>query len=84
MYAIGRAWSAIFWGPVAEVVPDDDPDDRLVVGTARTPRLMVGATAVVVAGGLAITVIAGPLYGLSARAADDLVTPDRYVQAVLP
>jgi len=84
LYAVGRAWSAIFWGPVAEVIPDEHPSDRLVVGTARTPGLMVGATAVVVAGGLAITVIAGPLYGLSARAADDLVTPARYVQAVLP
>jgi len=84
LYAVGRAWSAIFWGPVVEVVPDDNPSDRLVVGTARTPRLMAAAAAAVVAGGLAITVIAGPLYGLSARAADDLVTPDRYVQAVLP
>jgi hypothetical protein len=36
-----------------------------------------------VVGGLAITVVAGPLYGLSARAADDLVTPSRYVEAVL-
>ena len=84
LYAVGRAWTAIFWGPVAEIVRDDNPSDRLVVGTARTPRLMVGATVVVVAGGLAITVIAGPLYGLSARAADDLVTPARYVQTVLP
>ena len=83
LYAVGRAWSEIFWGPAADVVPDDDPHDSVVVGTRLTPRLMTGATALVVVGGLSITVLAGPLYALTARAADDLVTPSRYVEAVL-
>ncbi|MCW2616233.1 MAG: NADH/Ubiquinone/plastoquinone [Frankiales bacterium] len=83
LYAVGRAWSEVFWGPVADVVADPDRSDSVDVGTARTPRLMVGAAALAVVGGLAITVVAGPLYGLSARAADDLVTPSRYVEAVL-
>ena len=83
LYAVVRAWSEIFWGPLAEVVTVADPDDALVVGTKRTPRLMVGATAFVVLGGLSITFLAGPLYDLTARAADDLVTPSRYVESVL-
>ena len=83
LYAVGRAWSEIFWGPVADVVPDTDRTDGLTVGTSRTPALMTSAAVFAVVGGLAITVVAGPLYGLAARAADDLVTPSRYVQAVL-
>jgi multicomponent Na+:H+ antiporter subunit D len=83
LYAMGRVWSEVFWGPVAEVVPDADTSDRIDVGTERTPRLMLGATVVAVVGGLALTVVAGPLYGLSARAADDLVDRSTYVDAVL-
>ena len=83
LYAMGRVWSEVFWGPVAEVVPDTDLHDSVDVGVARTPRLMLGAAAVAVVGGLAITVVAGPLYALTARAADELVQPAGYVSAVL-
>ena len=83
LYAVGMLWSEVFWGPVADVVPDADRTDNVVVGTARTPRLMLGAAAVAVAAGLAITVVAGPLYALSERAAQDLVSRDGYVDAVL-
>jgi multicomponent Na+:H+ antiporter subunit D len=80
---MGRVWSGVFWGPVAAVVADADTEDAVDVGVARTPRLMAGAAGLAVAGGLALTVIAGPLYGLSERAADDLVNRSPYVDAVL-
>jgi multicomponent Na+:H+ antiporter subunit D len=64
-------------------VPDADRTDAVVVGTDRTPRLMLGAAVVAVVAGLAITVVAGPLYALSERAADDLIGRDTYVTAVL-
>jgi multicomponent Na+:H+ antiporter subunit D len=83
LYAMGRVWSEVFWGPVADVVADPDHTDNLDVGTARTPALMLGAAVVGVGAGLAFTVVAGPLYGLSERAAEDLVSPDGYVSAVL-
>jgi multicomponent Na+:H+ antiporter subunit D len=83
LYAMGKVWTQVFWGPAAPVVPDADREDRLDVGVARTPALMLGAAAVAVVGGLAITVVAGPLYALSARAADDLMQPSHYVSAVL-
>ncbi len=83
LYALFRVWSSVFWGELAEVVPDADRQDALDLGTARTPRLMTGAAAFAVIGGVAFTVIAGPLYALSDRAADDLVNPSRYVEAVL-
>ena len=83
LYAVGRLWSEVFWGPVADVVPDADRTDAVVVGTDRTPRLMLGAAVVAVVAGLSITVLAGPLYALSERAADDLISRDTYVSAVL-
>ena len=83
LYAMGKVWSRVFWGPIAPVVPDADPTDAVDVGTARTPRLMFGAAVFAVAGGLAITVVAGPLYALTGRAAADLMDPATYVQAVL-
>ena len=83
LYAVGRAWSDIFWGPVAQVSEDPDPHDNLLVGTRTTPVLMTAVAAVAVIGGLSITVIAGPLYALCARAATDLMDPGVYVGAVL-
>ena len=83
LYAMGRVWSEIFWGPVSEPVEDPSPGDNLDVGIVRTPRLMVGVAAAAVVGGLSITFSAGPLYGLVSRAADDLMTPSVYVSAVL-
>jgi multicomponent Na+:H+ antiporter subunit D len=83
LYAVGRVWTGVFWGPVVDVVPDEDLTDAVDVGVARTPRLMLLAAGAAVAGGLAITVVAGPLYGLAERAADDLVEPSAYVEAVL-
>ncbi len=53
------------------------------VSRGQTPALMLGAAVVAVAAGLAITLVAGPLYGLSERAAEDLVSPQGYVTAVL-
>ena len=83
LYAVGRVWVEVFWGPVAAVVPDADRHDPVDVGVARTPRLMTTATVAAVAGGLAITFVAGPLYGLAERAAEDLVDPAAYTGAVL-
>ena len=57
-------------------------------GPARTsdrplPRLMVAATAGMVAVTLLLTFVAGPLYGLADRAAADLLDRTPYVEAVL-
>ena len=47
------------------------------------PRMLVAVTTVAVLGSVALTVVAGPLYGYATRAAESLESPDRYVQAVL-
>ena len=43
---------------------------------------MVAPTAALVVVSLAIAVLAGPLYDLSERAAQDLLDPSAYVEAV--
>ncbi len=83
LYAVGRVWTRVFWGPVAPVVVDKDLDDALDVGTERTPALMLGASIVAVGGMLSLTVVAGPLYGLADRAAGDLLDRTGYISAVL-
>ncbi|HEX6148478.1 Na+/H+ antiporter subunit D [Nocardioides sp.] len=50
----------------------------------RLPRTMVGATGGLVAVSLSLTVVAGPLFGFTQQAADDLLDRDVYIDAVLP
>jgi multicomponent Na+:H+ antiporter subunit D len=83
LYAVGRVWVEVFWGEVAPVVPDSNATDAVDVGVSRTPRLMTAASVAAVVGGLSITLVAGPLYGLAERAAQDLVDPAAYTGAVL-
>ena len=83
LYAMGRVWSEMFWGSPAPMAPAAASGDTVTVGTQRTPPLMFAMACVAVAGGLAISVAAGPLYGLVLRAATDLMHPAGYVSAVL-
>lgn len=53
-----------------------------VVAADPLPRVMTAATATLVALGLALTVVAGPLYGIADRAAQDLVARTPYLSAV--
>ena len=45
---------------------------------------MVGATGSLVAFSLGLTVVAGPLFGYTGRAAQDLLDRDHYISSVLP
>jgi len=69
----------VFWG---------EPEDPAIVAwiesdDSRVPRLMTGAATAVVALSLALMVFAGPLYDYAERTAEDLLSPDRYVEAVI-
>ncbi|MHC1562065.1 Na+/H+ antiporter subunit D [Actinomycetospora sp. C-140] len=76
--------------PVARMAPADGgpvltgrflgtPNDRV---SSRLPVVMAGATGALVALGLALTVVAGPLYAVADQAADDLVSRTPYISAV--
>ncbi|ASW54109.1 Na+/H+ antiporter subunit D [Plantactinospora sp. KBS50] len=64
--------------------PDGGDPERLAAPVQRVPRMMIGATAALVALGLAFTVLAGPLYRVATEAATDLRMRTPYVQAVFP
>ena len=78
LFSMTKIWGNAFWGAPA-------------VDTAEGPRpplrparraLMVAPTAALVVVSLATAVLAGPLYDLSERAAQDLLDPSAYVEAV--
>jgi multicomponent Na+:H+ antiporter subunit D len=78
LYAVGRVWSLAFWRtPQAEA---DEPR----TGGRRLPPLMVGATLALVVLGVGLTVVAGPLFDITADAADQLLDRQPYVRAVFP
>lgn len=97
LYAVARVWSKAFWRPREEApeghltaakpptLVEDSTDvyyeDRTDPG--RMPVLMVLATTGLVAAGLALTVLAGPILGIAERAAADLNDPSVYIDSVL-
>lgn len=83
LYALARVWVRVFWSESVVPIEDDDPDDEVVVGTARTPLPMYLATGALVAVSVAIAVFAGPLSALTAEAGADLVDRSAYRAAVL-
>jgi multicomponent Na+:H+ antiporter subunit D len=64
----------------------DDGRKRTRQRTARPvrplPRVMVGATAAMVVVTVGLTVVAGPLYAVADRAAEDLLERTPYISAV--
>jgi multicomponent Na+:H+ antiporter subunit D len=73
----------VFWGEPVPPVPDTDPTDEVLVGTARTSVPMYVATAGLIAVSLAIAAFAGPLAGMTERAGADLLDREPYRVAVL-
>ena len=66
----------------APPVTDHPPTGGAVRALRPLPRTMVGATAALVALTVALTGLAGPLYGLADRAAGDLLDRTPYVTSV--
>ncbi|MBK0419237.1 Na+/H+ antiporter subunit D [Leucobacter sp. CSA1] len=61
----------------------DAPDAQPLQEQKETPRLMIGATAGMVAVSIALTVFAGPLYAYSTRAGETVAEPGQLVERVL-
>lgn len=79
MFSMLKIWGGVFWGE-----RDHEPREApLASGRLGTPALMIAPTALLVAASIAFSVWAGPLYAIAQRAGDDLLTAERYVEAVL-
>ncbi|WP_159796168.1 Na+/H+ antiporter subunit D [Puerhibacterium puerhi] len=78
LYALVKAWNKAFWQAPPEAIVEG------TTGQAVLPRGMVGPTAAMVAVGLALTVVAGPLYAYSERAAATSMDGRTYVESVFP
>jgi len=93
LYALIRVWSLAFWRTNDEVdgyefdlfTPVVDRPGTAKVKKARViPRLMLTTTAAMVAVGVALTVFAGPLFGISERIGQNLEKSSTYVDIVFP
>lgn len=75
LYAIAKTWAKSFWGAESKEEGMGQRAERI------GPGLFV-PTGVMVLLGVGLTVFAGPIYGISERAAGDLVNRHSYVKAV--
>jgi len=97
LYVMARVWTKAFWRPRADAPEgnlsaaspsalldggeDIDYADRDDVG--RMPVGMLIPTGALIAVGLTLTVLAGPIFGYSERAADEVLDRGQYISAVL-
>ncbi|GHD47817.1 Na+/H+ antiporter subunit D [Mycetocola manganoxydans] len=94
LYALVRVWNMVFWRPRSDVEGYSSPlldsltegpeDEGGTVKTKTVPKLMLTATAGMVALTVALTVFAGPLFDFASRTAADFESPTTYVDAVFP
>jgi multicomponent Na+:H+ antiporter subunit D len=85
LYAMSRVWGRAFWQPApkaSELSFAGDTGEEVEPGTL--PAGMLGPTTLLVLVGLSITIVAGPLFGFTDRAAGDLLARTPYVEAVFP
>ncbi|MEZ5383679.1 MAG: Na+/H+ antiporter subunit D [Microthrixaceae bacterium] len=78
LFSMTKIWGGAFWGE-REFTEDAASVEHPPAGL----RVMYGSVAVMVVLSLAVALAAGPLFGLTERAADELLHPDRYVSEVL-
>jgi multicomponent Na+:H+ antiporter subunit D len=97
LYVVTRVWTKAFWrsredapeGHLAAAAPSallDDSDEIELVhrdDVGRMPVAMLTATGALIAVGLTLTVLAGPMFSYSGRAADEVLDRGQYISAVL-
>jgi multicomponent Na+:H+ antiporter subunit D len=97
LYVVTRVWTKAFWrsredapeGHLSGAAPSallDEPDDIKFVDRDHVGRMPVGMvlpTAALIAVGLTLTVMAGPIFGYADRAADEVLDRDQYITAVV-
>ncbi|QUR66184.1 Na+/H+ antiporter subunit D [Mycobacterium spongiae] len=99
LYAVTRVWTQAFWRPRADAPEGDlvsaraaallDTEDDVVAfgdrhDVGRMPTAMIGPTVALVAVGLGLAVLAGPIFAYSQRAASEVLDRGHYISTVLP
>jgi multicomponent Na+:H+ antiporter subunit D len=79
LFSMTKIWAGAFWGE-AEHAPRRTPRENDRLGG---PPGMIAGTAVLAAASIAVSVFAGPIYDIAERSGEDLLSPERYVAAVL-
>lgn len=83
LYAVARIWGRAFWGSPPRVEEGMTYTPALTGNSRAMGRGVVLPTMSLVAFGLLLTVVAGPLYEVTDRAAIDLLLREPYLLAVL-
>jgi multicomponent Na+:H+ antiporter subunit D len=80
LFSMTKIWNGVFWGTPDELSPvaAADGPDRLPASPT-----MLGATTVLVVASLGVSVVAGPLFDVSERAAMVLLERTPYIDAVV-
>ncbi|CAN5537147.1 Na+/H+ antiporter subunit D [soil metagenome] len=81
LFSMVKIWVGVFWAPAGHAGAEG-PVDVDVPSDLGAPLLMVLPTAALVLGTVLIGVFGGPIYELSTRAAQDLLDPRPYLDAV--
>ena len=96
LYVVARVWTKAFWrsredapeGHLSGAAPSvllDEPEDIQFVDRDHVGRMPVGMlapTGALIAVGLTLTVMAGPIFAYSGRAADEVLDRGQYISAV--
>ena len=80
LFSMAKIWNGVFWG-VTEHPTAGSP--RVARRRLPVPVVMTSATIALVGVTLGIALFAGPIYELCHRAAEGLLHPTAYVDAVL-
>ena len=96
LYVIGKTWNLAFWRdpddaeePTEDLVEEFEErkaalaDGQRRQGTQTMPRTMIVSATLMVAVSVLVTVFAGTIWDISARAAENLRSPSTYVSSVL-
>ena len=79
LFSMTKIWNGVFWGG-----PDEPSPVAATEGRARRPAsaAMLGATTVLVVASLVVSLVAGPLFTVSERAAVVMLQRTPYIEAV--
>jgi multicomponent Na+:H+ antiporter subunit D len=97
LYVVTRVWTTAFWrsredapeGHLSAAAPSallDEPADIQFVDRDHVGRMPVGMllpTGALIVVGLTLTVLAGPIFAYSSRAADEVLDRNQYIGAVV-